>query len=177
MDSASTAPHTKWQQTQSSSADRAISPDNRLNPDTDVMLRVECMSARSLKARLLSCLLILPADMPRLAVLLASSAPYSHRKCARQAPSHTRIHATTILTDSNVLQGLVFQGGVLRYLVFAVLVVFVVLEATHHVAEGHKRSVFIASTIIGGLCTALLATQGILLLRTLWQVHKLQKHW
>ena len=26
--------------------------DNRLNPETDVMLRVECMSSRALKARL-----------------------------------------------------------------------------------------------------------------------------
>ncbi len=29
-----------------------LSIDNRLNPETDVMLRVECMSARALKARL-----------------------------------------------------------------------------------------------------------------------------
>ncbi len=29
-----------------------LSLDNRLNPETDVMLRVECMSSRALKARL-----------------------------------------------------------------------------------------------------------------------------
>ncbi len=32
--------------------DNSVSVDNRLNPETDVMLRVECMSARALKARL-----------------------------------------------------------------------------------------------------------------------------
>jgi len=76
-----------------------------------------------------------------------------------------------------VLQALLFQGSILHFLVFAVLIVFVVLEATHHVAQGHKKTVLVASAVIGGICAGLSAVQGYLLVRTLKQIKQLQKRW
>ncbi len=60
---------------------------------------------------------------------------------------------------------------------FAVVIVFVVLEATHHVAQGHKKTVFVASAVIGGVCVGLSAVQGYLLVRALQQIKQLQKRW
>lgn len=64
-----------------------------------------------------------------------------------------------------------------HFLVFAVVIVFVVLEATHHVAQGHKTTVFVASAVIGGVCVGLSAVQGYLLVRALQQIKQLQKRW
>ncbi|KAA6420730.1 MAG: hypothetical protein FRX49_09307 [Trebouxia sp. A1-2] len=99
-----------------------LSVDNRLNPETDVMLRVECMSSRALKA-------------------------------------------------------LLFQGNILHFLVFAVLLVFVVLQATHHTAQAHKQAVFVASAVVGGICTGLSAVQAYMLVRALQQIRQLHKRW
>lgn len=114
---------TAWQQPDSQNVKpQQHSMHNRLNPDTDVMLRVECMSSNSLKA-------------------------------------------------------LIFQGDVIRFLTVALLIVFIVLESVHKLVRQHSRADFIASAVIGGICSALLFAQGIYLVHILRQVRKLHKQW
>lgn len=75
------------------------------------------------------------------------------------------------------MQALVLQGDILRFLIVALLVVFVVLESMHKLVRQHSRPEFIASAVIGAICSALLFAQSIYLLYVLRQVRKLQKHW
>ncbi len=86
-------------------------------------------------------------------------------------------HTPYLCRTCTVLQALLFQGSILHFLVFAVLIVFVVLEATHHVAQGHKKTVFVASAAIGGICVGLSTVQGYLLVRALQQIRQRQKRW
>lgn len=75
------------------------------------------------------------------------------------------------------VQALVLQGDILRFLIVALLIVFVVLESTHKLVRQHSRPEFIASAVIAAICSALLFAQTIYLLHVLQQVRKLQKHW
>lgn len=70
------ASSTVWQPKDPSMVDSTTPADNRLNPDTDVMLRVECMSSRSLKVSLTPLPHLLPwaCDIP-VTPLLANCPP------------------------------------------------------------------------------------------------------
>ena len=75
------------------------------------------------------------------------------------------------------VQAVILQGEVIRFLIVACLVVFIVLESLHKLVRQHSRPEFIASAVIGAICSALLFAQGIYLLHVLHQVRKLHKQW
>ena len=79
--------------------------------------------------------------------------------------------------QDDVWQVLIFQGIAIRLAVVALLIFFVVFEATHHIAQGHSRSIYTASTVVGGLCVGVLTVQGVMLLCTLQHVSKHRKLW
>ena len=85
-----------------------------------------------------------------------------------------RAHARFVLCG---VQALIFQGDVIRFLTVALLIVFIVLESVHKLVRQHSRADFIASAVIGGICSALLFAQGIYLVHILRQVRKLHKQW
>ena len=72
---------------------------------------------------------------------------------------------------------LTITGNIIRFLCFALLVVFIGLEASNHAARDHKRTVLIASAIIAGVCAAILLAQAIMFVRTLYIIRKQKKCW
>ena len=75
------------------------------------------------------------------------------------------------------MQALIFQGDIIRFLIVALLIVFIVLESMHKLVRQHSRPEFVASAVIGAICSALMFAQGIYLLNVLQQVRKLRKQW
>ena len=100
--------------------------------------------------------------------------------CHMQSVSFVSIEDEDTLPSnlfSVVLQALILQGDIIRFLVVALLIVFIVLESMHKLVRQHSRPEFIASAVIGAICSALMLAQGIYLLHVLRQVHKLHRRW
>ena len=85
--------------------------------------------------------------------------------------------AARLSQHTDAVQILIFQGNAVRLICFVLLLLFIVLEATHHAANGNKRLVLVASAVIGGLVSVALLVLACLLLHTLVQLHKQKKQW
>ena len=69
------------------------------------------------------------------------------------------------------------QAKLLQSLVVAIAVIFIVLEATGHTAQSHKRALLVASAAIALVCLTVALVMGCMLFRGTYDNIKASKHW
>ena len=74
-----------------------------------------------------------------------------------------------------LLQIVSAQAKLLQSLVLAIAVIFIVLEATGHTAQSHKRALLVASAAIALVCLTLVMV--CMLFRGMYNNIKASKHW
>ena len=65
----------------------------------------------------------------------------------------------------------------LQSLVLAIAVIFIVLEATGHTAQSHKRALLIVSAAVALVCLLVTIVMGCMLFRGTYDNVKASKHW
>ena len=75
------------------------------------------------------------------------------------------------------MQVLSIQGNMVKFICFGLLMAFVGLEASHHAASHHKRTLLIASAAVIGVSAAVLLAQAAILIRTLHIICAQKKRW